>query len=191
MRLVSELWKSVGIIRGIDFGWKYEVSSKGRLRSIERVYVNRYGKSFKYDGRVITHRRINKNGYVEVKLEIGDISVNYLLHRLVAIAFLINPNEYDTVNHKDEDKTNNDINNLEWCPRGYNTTYGTAVERRTAVGRKHFIPVKQIDLDGNTIAVYNSISEAARAGFSKQMIYNCVHGICGSHKGYHWEIDEM
>lgn len=191
MRLVSELWKSVGVIRGIDFGWKYEVSSKGRLRSIDRVYVNKYGKAFKYDGRIVTYRRINKYGYAEVKLEIGDTSTNCLLHRLVAIAFLINPNKYNTVNHKDENKTNNDVNNLEWCTCGYNVTYGTAIKRKTAIGRRHFVPVKQIDSDGNVVATYSSMHEAGRAGFSKQMIYNCIHGICKSHKGYRWEIDGM
>lgn len=178
MRLVSELWKSVGIVRGVDFTGLYEVSTKGRIRNARNLNI-------------ITYRHIDVCGYIETKMYREGRRIRYPIHRLVAIAFLINPNSYDTVNHKDEIKTNNDVNNLEWCSRSYNTTYGTAVERRTAVGRRHFVPVIQIDADGNIVARYNSISEAARAGFNKQMVYNCIHGINGTHRGYRWEIDGM
>lgn len=178
MRLVSELWKSVGVIRGVDFTGLYEVSTKGRIRNARNLNI-------------ITYRHIDAGGYIETKMYRDGNRVRYPIHRLVAIAFLINPNNYDTVNHRDEVKTNNDVNNLEWCSRSYNTTYGTAVKRRTAIGRKHFIPVRQIDSNGNIVAIYSSISEAARAGFSKQMIYNCIHRICRSHRGYRWEIDGM
>ena len=176
MRLVSELWKSIGIVRGVDFTGLYEVSTKGRIRNARNFNI-------------ITYRHTDAGGYIETKMYCMGKCVRYPIHRLVAIAFLINPNNYDTVNHKDEVKINNDVNNLEWCSRSYNTTYGTAVERRTAIGRRHFVPVRQIDVDGNIVARYNSISEAAKAGFSKQMIYNCIHGIKRTHRGYRWEID--
>ena len=176
MRLVSELWKSIGIVRGVDFTGLYEVSTKGRIRNARNLNI-------------ITYRHTDAGDYIETKMYCMGKCVRYPIHRLVAIAFLINPNNYDTVNHKDEVKINNDVNNLEWCSRSYNTTYGTAVERRTAIGRKHFVPVRQIDVDGNVVARYNSISEAAKVGFSKQMIYNCIHGIKRTHIGYRWEID--
>ena len=76
-----------------------------------------------------------RHGYKRVTLWENGKKFNISVHRLVATAFIDNPNGYDEINHKDEDKTNNNVNNLEWCTRIYNLNYGTR-NKRSAETRK-------------------------------------------------------
>lgn len=106
-------------------------------------------------------------GYHQVGLRNDDGKKMCVVHRLVAMAFLPNPNNYDQVNHKDENKTNNCVDNLEWCNNKYNSNYGTRNERmaKTLKGmpKPHFQKrVEQLDLGGNHIAYYNGVREAER-----------------------------
>lgn len=78
------------------------------------------------------------------------------VHRLVATAFLDNPEKLPIVNHKDETYINNHVDNLEWCTYKYNTNYGTAIARRSASKEK---PIKQISLDGVLIKIWRSAKE--------------------------------
>ena len=83
-----------------------------------------------------------------------------LLHREVAKAFIPNPDNLPEINHKDEDITNNCVDNLEWCTSKYNANYGSRNARMKA--NKKTIPVIQKDLDGNFIKRWNSLSDASR-----------------------------
>lgn len=110
------------------------------------------------------------------------------VHRLVAEAFLPNPNNLPCVNHKDEDKTNNCVENLEWCSYQYNNNYGSK--------KGHLInhpsmskPVMQLSKDGNLIATHCSIKEASRAtGISYQVLSNYLRGKSHSDGGYDWKL---
>ena len=108
----KEIWKDIQGYEGM-----YQVSSHGRVRS------------FKWNRCKILKTRKDKKGYIVVTLT--KHSKNYVpkVHRLVAIAFIPNPNNLPQVNHKDEDKSNNNIDNLEWCTNEYNRNYGTRNER--------------------------------------------------------------
>lgn len=120
-----------------------------------------------------------KDGYYNIRLN----KKNYLVHRLVAIAYLPNPNNYDQVNHKDENKSNNNVGNLEWCTRKYNINYGTGKWRKWENKTKHVI---QKDLQGNLIKEWNSCYEIERElGFSQSNIRN----VCNNYewKGHHWK----
>ena len=75
---------------------------------------------------VVSH---DHSGYLKVSLRNGSGSQNHSVHQLVARAFIGNPNDYDQVNHKDENKENNHVSNLEWCTAAYNNVYGTRIER--------------------------------------------------------------
>lgn len=108
--LDGETWKPIPFEDG------YFVSNKGRV------------KSHKWDKEVLVKCSKNEKGYMQVCLN----RKTYRVHRLVAIMFIPNPNEYLEVNHKDENKQNNHIENLEWCDRKYNMNYGTWKERRKA-----------------------------------------------------------
>lgn len=117
---------------------------------------------------------IRKNGYCVVKLSNNGISKECKVHRLVAIAFIDNPNNLPYINHKDENKTNNHFSNLEWCDSLYNNTYETRCQRQANSIKK---PIKQCDMQGNIIKEFSSINEAAEElEILACNISNCLHG---------------
>ena len=113
-----EEWKNI-----VGYEGKYQISSLGRVKSLN--YRNT-GKE------KILKQNINK-GYKEISLFDGKTKKIYLVHRLVALHYISNPNNYPCVNHKDEDKTNNCVENLEWCSVSYNNKYGNRAKK---VGEK-------------------------------------------------------
>ena len=134
---MEEIWKDVVGYEGL-----YEVSNYGRVRSCEFVLFFKSGRKEIRPPRILrqnTDRR--KDFYFFVRLSKEGKKKLFLIHRLVAEAFIPNPNNYPCVNHKDECKHNNFVfvntdgsideskSNLEWCTYSYNTTYGTAIKR--------------------------------------------------------------
>lgn len=132
------------------------------------------------------------SGYYIVKLvnDLGERKT-FKLHRLLAILFIPNPDNLPCVNHKDENKLNNSLDNLEWCDTTYNNTYGTRIERAKR-GQKISgltgLKLYQIK-DGKTIATYDSVKEASEAtGIRASNISNTIHGRQKSSGGYGWEL---
>lgn len=117
--MTEEIWRPVVGYEGL-----YEVSSYGRVRSLDR-YDSR---NHFIKGRIMKFR--NCRGYLRVTLCNNGLYNQISVHRLVAQAFIPNPDNLPMVNHKDEDKTNNIVENLEWCDAKYNNSYGTITERR-------------------------------------------------------------
>lgn len=111
-----EEWRPV-----IGYEGLYEVSSYGRVRSVDRYVKTCYGSYRLHKGKVLSPG-IRPDGYLVVSLQYKMFRV----HRIVAEAFLPNPDNLPQVNHKDEDKSNNRVDNLEWCDSKYNNNYGTA-----------------------------------------------------------------
>lgn len=129
----KEIWKDIQGYEGI-----YQVSSHGRVRSLDRI-VERKGSSgnFFVKGRVLTQSD-DTHGYMKVNLTKHDQKRTFKVHRLVAIHFLDNPNNLPCVNHKDENKLNNNVDNLEWCTKEYNNSYGTKCKRQSETRKKLF-----------------------------------------------------
>ena len=121
-------------------------------------------------------------------------SKTYKVHRLVAQAFIPNPNNFPVVNHKDENPQNNSVENLEWCTQKYNCVYSAErhVGRQTYEHKGSCKPAKvviQYDLDWNYIAEYPSIAEASRqTGINVTSIWRCCSGKWKSTSGYKWGI---
>lgn len=131
------------------------------------------------------------HGYYIIVLYRNGESKTYPIHRLVALAFISNPDNLPAVNHKDEVKTNNMVGNLEWCSIKYNINYGTRNERcsEKQLNRKDLSkPVKQFKKDGVFIKEYPSMKEAERqTGFDQRGISQCCNGRRKQAYGYIWK----
>lgn len=185
----DEVWKDV-----TGFESKYEVSDLGRVRSLDRYSKHNTSKTgFILQKGQMLKPYISKKGYLKVDLGDGfgkrkSVSV----HRLVAIAFIDNPMSYDQVNHIDGVKTNNHLDNLEWCNNSENQlhAYANGLNVRSDKAGKPKKSVNQIDMcTGEVLNVYESISEASRAmGLKKPSNISMVcKGKRPSAGGFKWE----
>ena len=167
-----ETWRPVRDYEGL-----YEVSNLGQVRSLDRWINNRY-----IQGCIL--RPWNAHGYNLVMLCKDALRKRASIHRLVAEAFIPNPDNLPEVNHKDECKTNNHVENLEWCDREYNQEYGTARERSTLEQRKQ---VEQLTLDGRHVAYFSGLRIVSR---ELQMDSSLIAKVCRGQKktayGYQW-----
>lgn len=171
-----EQWKAIVGYEGL-----YEVSDLGRVRSL----------NFNHTGEIRIMKPGNtRKGYLIAHLH-KDGQQKYLqVHRLVAEAFIPNPNNLETVNHKDENKHNNSAINLEWMSLRDNINYGTGHMRGAEAqvnDPKKSKPVQQFDKNGNLIATFPSTHEAERiTGISGGSIRKCCLGQHKSAGGYVW-----
>lgn len=177
---MEEIWKDIEGYEG-----KYQVSNLGNVRSLD--YRNT-----KMIGNLRPKLRSN---YLFVHLRNHGIGKCPMVHRLVAKAFIPNPNNYPEVNHKDEDKHNNRADNLEWCTLKYNRNYGTtkirAIETKNKRNRKNAEKkVLQYDLDGNFIRSYKSSVEVSRLlRISSSNVRSACRGFLKTYKGFIWKYD--
>ena len=127
----EEIWRDV-----VGYEGYYEVSSYGNVRGLDRQIDTKHGGRFVKGKQLRLHKSID--GYVSVDLSANGVAKSQLVHRLVAQAFIPNPNNLPCINHKDEDKHNNYVGNLEWCTYAYNNDYSKVSERAAEVHRgKH------------------------------------------------------
>ena len=161
---MKEVWKDITGYEGL-----YQISNLGKVKSLN---YKRTGKE------KILKTSKNNNGYLSVLLYKNKESKKFLLHRLVANAFIKNPNNYPYINHKDENKENNIINNLEWCTHQYNICYGTRIERFI---KSNSIPIYCLE----TNKIYKSAKECAKElNLNRPHIVDVLKGRLKHTKGY-------
>ena len=187
MRKVT--WKDV-----VGYEGYYQVNNLGVVRSIDRAVKTKSG-SLQHIKGVTLAQTTNVSGYKTVSLTKNSIGKTCKVHRLVAEAFIPNPKNYPVVNHKDEIKTNNCVENLEWCTQKYNCNY-SAERFYIASAKMRMKPVIQYDLDMNKLNEYDSAQNAARAIGIKTR-YNHIAECCNGHiktcYGYifKWKSDKL
>ena len=138
---MEEIWKP---IKGYES--LYEVSNLGNVKSLNW-------------GRESLLKPYPRKGYYCVCLCKNNICRKFSIHRLVAQAFIPNPNNLPLINHKDEDTTNNRVENLEWCTNKYNLNYGSCQQRKSDTLSK---PINQYSKDGVFIRQWKSAVEASK-----------------------------
>lgn len=168
---MEEIWKDIEGYEGL-----YQVSNIGRVRSLRN--------------NIILKSKIERSGYERVILSVNNIHKDYYIHRLVANAFIPNPNNYPIVNHKDENITNNRVDNLEWCTQEYNINYGTGNKKRglSNTNGKLSKPVLQYTLEGIFIKEWKSTMDVQRnLGFYHANISRCCRNIIKTAYSYIWK----
>lgn len=158
---MEEVWKPIAGFEG-----KYEVSNLGQVR---RLPANNMPMK-------MVPQMTTFDGYAKVGLYKDKRTRGYYVHRLVATAFIPNPNNLPLVNHKDETTLNNVVDNLEWADVMYNNNYGKSRERMSKQsGRRKKIDV--FDSDGNLITTYGSVNETAEGlGYSTSWVHRLLRG---------------
>lgn len=184
-----EIWKTIDETDGL-----YSVSNLGNVRRNEhyttvKPHVHKKEESVAHYKEKYINSYKDSTGYkvVSIRNKVGQTLVRKI-HRLVAIAFVPNPNKYTIVNHIDENKTNNTASNLEWCTLKQNANHGT---RNKRISQTSGIKVAQYSTDGKLIKIWNSMSEAAKFFGASTTTY--IRRVCtgqfGRHtyKGFVWK----
>ena len=171
--------------RPIPGKWDYSVSNTGLVRREQRIVSLKNGRQ-----RVIQQKILRQShaGYGYLIVHLG--YPKYYVHRLVALAFLGNPQNGCEVNHKDENKENNCVENLEYVTRAENCLYGTRNKRCREANLKRSKMVVAID-NGEIVAKYASLRAAERDGFIRSCITKCCKDHALTHKGFNWHYAEQ
>lgn len=181
---MEEIWKDIKGYENL-----YQISTYGNVRSLPHIRSTGTGKCLQ-KGKILKPA-IQKIGYKFVVLSKNGKTKGFRVHRLVAEAFIPNPDNLPQVNHKDENKLNNNINNLEWCSAIYNNNYGTKKERyRKSLIKKIGRRINQYDLDGNYIRTWECLMDAERYLNKKRAsmpITLCCRKKSKTAYGYRWE----
>ena len=156
------------------------------VKNYEGLYaVTSCGRVWSYKYKKFLTPWVNNKGYLFVDLYKNKKAKHYTLHRLVAEAYIPNPENLPEINHKDENKANNCLQNLEWCNHKYNHNYGTINER---ISNSKKIPILQYTLDGEFIREWSSATDVGKDVNTN--ILHCLKGRTNSAYGYKWIYKE-
>lgn len=183
--LEGETWRDIGTVDGVNMSGLYIVSDFGRIFMFERDYYRKDGAKVHMKEKLVPYHD-NGRGYLYGCLFNDEISRKFYVHRVVATVYVPNPDpEHKTdVNHLDENKSNNKVDNLSWVTPKENDNWGTHAQRISDSQSK--TPTLQLDLEGNIIKCWKSAREADRNGWNYNMISCVLTGKMYTYKGYIW-----
>lgn len=174
-----EVWKDIP-----GYEELYEINNIGKIKTKERTFVDKMGRNYLKKS-ILCNSNDDGKGYLQIVLTKNGKRKSFKIHKLVAKTFIPNPNNLPQVNHKDENKENNNVDNLEWCTRKYNINYGTRNYRCT---RHRLRKINQYNLDNIFIKKYNSLKEAGeQTNIKYQNISSCCRNKSKTAGGYIWK----
>lgn len=184
---MEEIWKE---IKGYP---NYQVSNMGRIKRLSTGYYRRTEKILK--------PQLQNNGYLHIQLSQKNKTKCILVHRLIAQVFIPNPNNLPQVNHINEDKTDNRVENLEWCDRKYNINYGNGISKRVKTNKENGTYKKigeinskirsksilQFSKDNSFIRKWDSATQVERElGYDRKQVCSCLKNRQKTAKGFKW-----
>ena len=173
-----EIWKDIEGKEG-----KFQVSNKGRIKSLERIVIRSNGRLFHVREKILKPVVGNECGHLQVDLGNSRVHEMKHIHKIVAKAFIPNQNGYTVVHHIDHNPTNNCVENLVWM---------SDEEHKRLHGEERAKTVYQYTLDGKLVRVWKNASEAARElGFSQGNICACCNGKYKQAYGYIWSYTQL
>lgn len=182
--IVTEIWKDIKDYEGL-----YQVSNLGRVKSVKKEIKYCNGKIVIYPEKILKGF-ISTSGYFAVDLYKNNTRKRFYVHRLVAEEFIENPLNKPEINHIDEDKLNNRVENLEWCTSSENKLSGTVIERANKTRKDRKVGYKRIgmyDLNNELIQVFDNIALAEECSrINRKTIYNSCNNRVKSRK-YIWK----
>lgn len=186
--LPSEVWKPTRFKN-------YVVSNYGRVKRLAHITIpesnDPHAHHRTYSEKMIK-LGVNRCGYVFHRFSVNGKLVNGYIHQLVAEAFIPNPKSLPFINHKNENKSDNRVENLEYCNAKFNSNYGTCQERRAIsvkeMRRERIIDVDQYDKDGNYIRSFHTKGELDDGGFLVKTVLRCCRRTLETSHGYVWRF---
>lgn len=163
-----ENWKPI-----LGYESLYEVSTNGEIRSLCKRYS---------DKPILLKQGTGSKGYKNVTLCKNGKQTTFNVHKIVASTFIPNPDSLPCINHKDEDKTNNNVSNLEWCSYYHNNVYGSRLSKSAA---KKSMPVICVETGVKYSSAYVAYRET---GIQQSGIWRCCHGKSKTAGGCHWKF---
>lgn len=183
---MQEIWKDIKGYEG-----RYQISNLGNVKSLSRKTEFSDGKPPRYEKEKLLTPAKHHKGYVKAQLRKNNNTKAFFIHRLVAQAFIPNPEGKATVNHKDGNKVNNTVVNLEWLSNQENMkhAYATGIRDNSKVNEMRKRPVAQYSKDGQLVRTYESVKEAVELNptFRQGGISSCALGNYKTSHGFVWK----
>ena len=176
---MNEIWKDIPEYEGL-----YQVSNLGNIKSLPKEHNLKNGHGYIQKEKVLKPYKNNK-GYLQVTLIKDNKHIKKQIHRLVGEVFIKNTNHYIEINHKNENKSDNRVENLEWCNHKYNSNYG---KRNKKISQALNKKINQYDLNGHFIRTWNSQLEIQKElNIPQANISAVIRGLYKQTHGYIWE----